>query len=1082
MQKFVQSFLPLLLLGIVLIVWGYSAAGSEGLYPGLLGLLSVLTLILAQSLRRERLLRKQLQESEQLYKDSFERSNVGIAHAGQDGRWIRVNPRFAAILGFERHELLGRSAQDFTHPDDRKKDEELTRKVWTGEIPSGTLHKRFISKDGNLVWVMLSATLSTPVPGQPRYMIRSIKDITAWKNVEAALLESTMQLRIATKAAQLGIWEHEVATSRTRGNDQLWPILGLQHPGESGYTNMRSFIHPADQDMVQQHFRSALEQGKEYTSEYRYRKPDGSIVWLETSGSPVFNEKGQVIRFIGVTRDITDRKLAQLDFQRSVDVSPAILWITEKDGECTYLSQKWHAFTGQTKAEASGFGWLNAVHEDDRERTREAFCRVNADRSPFYIEYRLRTARGEYRWVIDAGNPRFDAEGVYLGHAGTIFDIHDKKEAQALLEETAQQFKVLANSIPQLAWMADPQGSLFWYNDRWLNYTGSTLPEMLNKGWQAFHHPDFLDQVSRKFQDCVSRGEVWEDTFPLRSASGGWRWFLSRAIPLRNDAKEIVQWFGTNTDITELREFQNALVESEASFRDLANSMPQLVWTSASDGTVDYYNDRAAEYDGFQRDDNGKWNWQPGLHHDDLERTVQAWTEAVAKAQLYSCEHRVRMRDGQYRWHLSRALPVLQNDGKVKKWYGTATNIHEYKLALVELAKAKESAEDANKAKSRFLANMSHEIRSPMSSVLGYADLLLERGLGEADRLSYASSIKASGGHLLAIIDDILDLSAVEAGEFKIDRLSFAVVDLVAESVKSMAVLAQRKGLALDVEFQTPVPRSIESDPVRFRQILLNLLSNAIKFTDRGRITVRLSYLNQVFRVEVEDTGLGIETSKSHKLFKAFSQVDSSISRKFGGTGLGLHLSRSLAQALGGNLELNWSFPGRGSSFELTVPVAESSSALVQSFQDNQRLSVQAKPEAAAAHVSYNVLLAEDSHDNQILIKIFLKKLGARVDVAVNGEEAIHMAMAQRYDIVLMDMMMPIMDGLEATRRLRSLGYHKPIVALTAHALKEEVEKSMLAGCDLHLTKPIQIDVLRRTLEQLLPNRRDHGMADLGLH
>jgi CheY-like chemotaxis protein len=233
----------------------------------------------------------------------------------------------------------------------------------------------------------------------------------------------------------------------------------------------------------------------------------------------------------------------------------------------------------------------------------------------------------------------------------------------------------------------------------------------------------------------------------------------------------------------------------------------------------------------------------------------------------------------------------------------------------------------------------------------------------------------------------------------------------------------------------------------------------------------------------VEDSGVGIEASKAHKLFRAFSQVDSSISRRFGGTGLGLHLSRRLAEALGGDLVLDWSIAGVGSCFALTIKVGPVSGPFIQSLQDSQRIIAKTSLQAMPANEQYSVLLAEDSHDNQILIKIFLKKLGARVDVAGNGEEAIRLATSGDYDIILMDMMMPVMDGLEATRRLRSIGYQRPIVALTAHALKEEVEKSIAAGCDLHLTKPIQIDVLRRTIEVLLGRRRDSDcMMDAGLH
>lgn len=1083
MQKFVRLFLPLLGLGIVWFGMFYLSPGTSGVLTTLFGLVTSAAIYLACELWRERVRFAELEASQQLYKDSFERSNVGIAHTTEDGRWIRVNARFAEILGCRSEDLVGANIQDFTHPDDRAKDEELTRKVWYGELPASTVQQRFIRKDGMIAWVFLSATLTTARHGQPRSIIRSIKDITAWKQAEAALTESSVQLRLATEAAQLGVWEHDLHTGMTRGHDLFWGILGLPHPGSSGASHLSRYLHEADRPIVLERFEKARQTGTDYVCEYRFIKTDGVTVWLETKGSPIRNEKGEVTRFVGVTRDITHWKLAQLDFQRSVDVSPAMLWITEEAGPCTYFSLQWFSFTGQSRAEALGFGWLDAIHPDDREAVREGFMQANAQRKPFYMEYRLRTAPGPYRWVIAAGHRRFDADGVFLGYAGSVFDIHDRKEAQARLEETALQFKALANSIPQLAWMADAQGYIFWYNDRWLKFTGSDLEAMKGDGWLKAHHPDHAERVLKKYCDCIQQGQVWEDTFPLRSAEGSWRWFLSRAIPIYNEAQEIVQWFGTNTDITELREFQNALLDSESRFRDLANSMPQLVWTSNSVGQVDYYNERAAEYEGFQRETDGHWKWQPGLHPDDLEATVQAWNTAVAEKRLYTCEHRVRMKNGDYCWHLSRALPVFQDNGEVKKWYGTATNIHEYKLAAVELAKAKETAEDANKAKSRFLANMSHEIRSPMSSVLGYADLLLERGLSEADRTAYAASIKASGGHLLAIIDDILDLSAVESGEFKIDRHAFTMIDLVDETVKSMEVLAQRKGLGLHVEFKSPVPGSIESDPVRFRQILLNLLSNAIKFTEKGRIRVSLSFQKDELILEVEDSGVGIEASKAHKLFQAFSQVDSSISRRFGGTGLGLHLSRRLAQALGGDLVLSWSIPGVGSCFVWSLKLGPVTGPFIQSLQESKRIVTKISPQAMPAGGQYSVLLAEDSHDNQILIKIFLKKLGARVEIAGNGEEAIRLATSAHFDIILMDMMMPVMDGLEATRRLRSIGYRLPIVALTAHALKEEVEKSIAAGCDLHLTKPIQIDVLRRTIEVLLLRRRDHGRTmDAGLH
>ena len=401
-------------------------------------------------------------------------------------------------------------------------------------------------------------------------------------------------------------------------------------------------------------------------------------------------------------------------------------------------------------------------------------------------------------------------------------------------------------------------------------------------------------------------------------------------------------------------------------------------------------------------------------------------------------------------------------------------------VAEREIAAAKAKAEQANQAKSAFLANMSHEIRTPMNAILGFGDLLMDDGLTEAERLDYASRIRGNGDQLLQLIDDILDLSKIEAGKVRIEKLRFSIAELVNEVAQQLRPLAERKNLALEVEFRTPVPQVIYSDPVRLKQILTNLIGNAIKFTQAGRIEVRLSFEKRFLAIEVEDTGLGISSASQRELFRPFHQGDGSITRRFGGTGLGLALSRRLAAALEGSLSLARSEPGKGSCFRLNIETGDVSGVLfVTSPKDLSPVRSRPALKVAGARVKklqgVKLLLAEDSSENETLIRLYLEREGAELTAVRNGQEAVETAASRDFDLVLMDIQMPEMDGLEATRRLRAGGFSKPILALTAHALREEVERSLQAGCDAHLTKPIErsslVDAIKTRLQRQ-PNAR----------
>ncbi len=396
-------------------------------------------------------------------------------------------------------------------------------------------------------------------------------------------------------------------------------------------------------------------------------------------------------------------------------------------------------------------------------------------------------------------------------------------------------------------------------------------------------------------------------------------------------------------------------------------------------------------------------------------------------------------------------------DGKVIRMSGTFEDISEKRRAHLELEQALERAKEASRTKSEFLANMSHEIRTPLTAIIGYTELLMESGLDEQVRRSHVGTIRRNGEHLAAVINDILDVSKIEAGKMTVELLPMDVSEIVRDAVQLFESRARDKQVELTCTIEEEVPRYIKSDRVRVRQILINLLTNAVKFTDMGsvRLIVKHDQTREQLVFHVMDTGIGLAPQAVESLFSAFSQADASITRRYGGTGLGLRISKALAELLGGDIEVE-STPGQGSTFTLRIH------AQVASKEDIEAQDAASSSEALASCPldGCRILLAEDGLDNQKLLTHFLTKAGATVQIANNGFEAViaveeGIVRDEPFDLVIMDTQMPEMDGHSATRELRGSGNAVPILALTAHATQEAREAFFAAGCDGFATKPI---------------------------
>ncbi len=927
-----------------------------------------------------------------------------------------------------------------------------------------------------------------------------LTDITERKSTEAALKESEERYRSLVEGTSQIVWTTEPDGQVVDMPD--WRAYTGQSREEVRDWGWLAALHPEDRERTARVWTRAVQTRSIYDTEYRVRGADGNYRYFSARGVPVLTENGSIREWIGVCTDITDRKQQEEALQKSeaiakaraqeieifMETVPAPVWIAS-DPQCHHMTANRAAYelmrmplgSVLTATPADGkYPFPFKIQKNGRDISFHELPMQQAGRTGQNVEaeFEFVFSENDVRFIYGKAVPLRDDFGAVRGVIGAFLDLTERKQTEAALRQKQEWL--------DLAQAAAKMGSFEWNIQTNVNVWSKELEALYGlepgefggtyEDWARWVHPEDLPKAEADVQNALTTGEFFTD-WRVVWQDGSIHWLHARARVFYDDDGNPLKMVGINLDITEqqaaLRKRKQAEAErdrSELVFRTLADTMPQMVWVTRADGYHEYFNQRWYDYTGTTLKQTQGEGWQSILHPEDLQRTLEVWHNSLRTGKKYEIEYRLRRAsDGEYRWHLGRALPLRDREGNIVRWFGSCTDIHDQKLAIEERAQALEreqaarlELEKASRLKDDFLAIVSHELRSPLNPILGWSKLLLSYNLDSVKTAQGLEIIERNARLQANLIEDLLDISRILRGKLRLNTIPVDLAGTINRALETVHLSAEAKSIQIQTQFAAKVGKVL-GDPNRIQQVVWNLLANAVKFTpEGGRIDIRLQQVDCFAQIQVSDTGKGISADFLPHVFERFRQGDEIMTRKFGGLGLGLAIVRHLVELHGGSIQVTSPGEGLGATFTVMLPLMKT---VTQSSQENSL------PDKSLNLQGLRIVVVDDDPDTLNLLVLILHHYEAEVTAVASVREALEAIAKIKPDLLLSDIAMPEMDGYTLIRQVRALekswGGNLLAIALTAFAGKSDRQKIISAGFQKHLTKPIDPAELVATISDL---------------